>query len=152
VKTTTVAALACFLAAAATHFEWFDGVGVGTARLPDVAEPAAALQTAVEPVRAALKGRDGAAILAWYYYDFANMVDDSVGPEETTAQLREMNADGVRFGVGGAFDPVPGLADKIEAVLIGHLGAENKPVDEATKRKVVEAFSALAWAAKQAAQ
>lgn len=154
----TLNILAIGLIAAAVYLHYGGGGGGGTDTLPAVPEPSPAVKSLVAPITAKLTDKEDAATLAWFYFDFADIVERDAGKQITTTPvLRDFNRNSVTLGLSGAIAPVSGLADAIDDAIVRGMGytpgdIPASPIDTATRAKLVESLRGVSWACCEAAR
>lgn len=110
------------------------------------------LKPKVEPIKIALKGHAAdAKLLAAYFDDFAKVLDRDSDIIKTTGQLRDgISRSGQLLTQRSDYTEHPDVRKTIEAVMDGELGKKSRELDAASRKKAVEAFTAFAWACREA--
>jgi hypothetical protein len=118
-----------------------------------LAKPPAALQKLVAPIGDLLRGQPAAAEFAAWCVATAEILDRDRGAVVKTAEtLQRYNAAVVRFRFADHWKPVPGLADAMNAAMVGWVGSKAGPIDAARIAKAAECYRACAWAVNREAR
>lgn len=121
-------------------------------------EPSAELKTKVSEVTARFAAvenhKEDAAHLAALYAALADAIARDDSNISSTGQIRIANkkAGAILFAKRSIAGKYPGLRETVEGIVADALGKENKPLDDALRKKAVDVFNALAWACYQAAK
>jgi len=125
----------------------------GGAVIPDdeplIPIPPAQLSSLVAPVTAALAGKPAEAGELKRLYSAIALAFER-GACQTTDAARALHINTAKYTIYGALaGKVPGLAEKIDSVLIASIGTDSKAIDAATRANLVATFRALAWACQE---
>jgi len=110
-----------------------------------VKAPSAEMQALVTPI-IAISDPD----LVLFYQDFADIIERDSEIIKTTGTIQTANsrAGQLMFQNTGMKGKYPGLAENVDAAIIGAIGKQNIALTTDLRAKAVEVFEAISWACK----
>lgn len=119
---------------------------------PAIPAPSAELQTAVKPVKAAMKDKDASvhSAVSGIYAALAKLIGES-DDIDTMAKFQAVQTRvSVMVGEVEGMSDMKAFNDAVDVVLKGAVGdedgVESGPIDDANRKKLADALNAVAWA------
>lgn len=89
-------------------------------------------------------------LLSQFYGDFADVIarDSEIIKSTDSIRTANMRAGQLMFQKTDMKGKYPGLADNVDAAIIGAIGKQNIALTPELRQRAVDVFKALSWAAK----
>lgn len=124
--------------------------GGGGDPVVQVSEPTLEYKELVQPIVDLDISSKDAAMMAAFYLELADVVDEDDSVIQSTAQFREFNmlAGPLHFNssLKGKYD---GLGQSIDEAIIGAIGKQSVELDEGKRENLVDVIEAVAWSVSQ---
>ena len=124
--------------------------GGGGDPVVQVSEPTLEYKELVQPIVDLDISSKDAAMMAAFYLELADVVDEDDSAIQSTAQFREFNmlAGPLHFNssLKGKYD---GLGQSIDEAIIGAIGKQSVELDEGKREDLVDVIEAVAWSVNQ---